>query len=255
MASLNGKTAIVTGAAGGIGAATAALFVREGASVMAVDRDGEGLTRTVERIGGDRIATCVADISSPADVGRYVAATISRFGGLDILFANAGIEGRVAPITQQTPEDLRKVLAVNVEGPFYAIQAAAPHLARRGGGAIVVTSSIAGLVGSAGLSPYVMSKHAVTGLVKCAALELAAQKIRVNSLHPGPIENRMMRSIEEQAAPGKAAAVKDGFAAQVALGRYGTNEEIAQLALFLVSDASSYCTGAAFVADGGFIAH
>jgi NAD(P)-dependent dehydrogenase (short-subunit alcohol dehydrogenase family) len=254
MASLSGKTAIVTGAAGGIGAATAALFVKEGASVMAVDRDAEGLAQTAERIGGERIATCVADVSSLIDVQRYVAATVSRFGGIDILFANAGVEGCVAPITQQKPEDLRKVLAVNIEGPFYAIQTAAPHLARRGG-SIVVTSSIAGLVGSAGLAPYVMSKHAVAGLVKCAALELAAQKIRVNSVHPGPIENRMMRSIEEQAAPGKGAAVKDGFAAQVALGRYGTNEEIAQLVLFLASDASSYCTGAAFVADGGFIAH
>lgn len=254
MASLTGKTAIVTGAAGGIGAATAALFVREGASVMAVDRDQVGLAQVAGAIGGDRIATCVADVSVPADVERYVAATIARFGGLDILFANAGVEGKVAPITAQRPDDLRKVLAVNVEGPFYAIQAAVPHLAKRGG-SIVVTSSIVGLVGSAGLAPYVMSKHAVAGLVKCAALELASQNIRVNAVHPGVIENRMMRSIEEQAAPGKASAVKDGFAAQVALGRYGTNEEIAQLALFLASDASSYCTGAAFVADGGFIAH
>jgi NAD(P)-dependent dehydrogenase (short-subunit alcohol dehydrogenase family) len=255
MEALKGKTAIVTGAAGGIGAATAALFVREGASVMAVDRDEEGLARTAREIGGDRIAICVADVSSPADVERYVAAAVSRFGGLDILFANAGIEGRVAPIVSQRPEDLRKVLAINVEGPFYAIQAAAPHLARRGGGSIVVTSSVAGLIGSSGLAPYVMSKHAVGGLVKCAALELAAQKTRVNSIHPGPIENRMMRSIEEQAAPGQASVVKDGFIAQIPLGRYGTNEEIARLALFLGSDASSYCTGAAFVADGGFVAH
>ena len=255
METLSGKTAIVTGAAGGIGAATAALFVREGASVMAVDRDEEGLARIARAIGGDRIAICVADVSSPADVGRYVAATVSRFAGLDVLFANAGIEGRVAPITAQRPEDLRTVLAVNVEGPFYAIQAAAPHFAKRGGGSIVVTSSIAGLVGASGLAPYVMSKHAISGLVKCAALELAAQKTRVNSIHPGPIENRMMRSIEEQAAPGHAAAAKEGFVSQVALGRYGTNEEIAQLALFLASDASAYCTGAAFVADGGFIAH
>jgi NAD(P)-dependent dehydrogenase (short-subunit alcohol dehydrogenase family) len=143
---------------------------------------------------------------------------------------------------------------VNVRGAFNSIRASAPAIGKRGGGAILVTSSVAGLVGAGGLVPYVTSKHAVMGLVKAAAVELAALKIRVAAINPGPIENRMMRSIEEQAAPGAASAVKAGFEAKVPLGRYGTNEEIANLALFLASDEASYCTGNAYVADGGYVA-
>src|SRR5262249_15001065 len=143
---------------------------------------------------------------------------------------------------------------VNVRGVFCSIKAAAPAIEKRGGGAIVVTASIAGLIGSAGLAPYVASKHAVLGLVKCAAIELAPAKIRVAAIAPGPIDNRMMRSIESQAAPHAPEAVKAGFEAKVPMGRYGTNEEIADLALFLASDEARYLTGAAFVADGGFIA-
>src|SRR5690606_30722279 len=137
----------------------------------------------------------------------------------DVLFANAGIEGRVCPITELSAEVFDRVLAVNVRGVFLGIKHAAPHMQKRGGGSIVITSSVAALVGSAGLTAYVTSKHALTGLARSAALELAASNIRVNTVNPGPIDNRMMRSIEDQAQPGHGDAVKRGFEAQVALGR------------------------------------
>jgi NAD(P)-dependent dehydrogenase (short-subunit alcohol dehydrogenase family) len=249
---LDGKVAIVSGAAAGIGQATAELFVREGALVLLVDRDAR--VEEVARALGERAASAVADVSSEADTVRYVQMCVERFGGLDVLFANAGIEGTVTPIVSLPMEALDRVLAVNVRGAFLAIKHAAPKIAERGGGSIVVTSSVAGLVGSPGLAAYVASKHAVIGLVRSAALELAGAQIRVNALNPGPIDNRMMRSIEEQAAPGAGAVVKAGFEEKVPLHRYGTNEEIARFALFLASDDASYCTGNVYVADGGYLA-
>lgn len=253
MGKLKGKTAIITGGAGGIGQATAQLFISEGANVLLVDRDEGPLREVCERLGRHS-AFFAADVSEANSAQRYVAAAKSKFGGVDVLFANAGIEGTVRPLVDLSTEDFDKVLAVNVRGVFLGIRAAAPEIAARGGGSIVVTSSVAGLVGSRGLSAYVTSKHAVIGLVRCAALELAPQHIRVNTVNPGPIENRMMRSIEDQASPGHGEEVKKGFEQMVALGRYGKNEEIARLALFLASDESSYCTGSVFVADGGFCA-
>lgn len=254
MGKLDGKVAIVTGAAGGIGAAAAALFAREGAKVMMVDRDEARLAEAARAIGGDAVSYVAADVSDAAQTRRYVEATVERFGGIDVLFANAGIEGKVAPIVEYAVADFDRVLAVNVRGCFLGIQAAAPHIARRGGGSVVITSSVAGVIGSPGLSAYIASKHAVIGLAKTAAIELAPLGIRVNTVNPGPIENRMMRSIEEQASPGHGAQVKEGFLGMVPMKRYGTNDEIARIALFLASDDASYCTGAVFLADGGFVA-
>jgi 3alpha(or 20beta)-hydroxysteroid dehydrogenase len=251
---LDNKTIIITGASGGIGAAMARRFAAEGANLVLADREETGLASLASELDPDRTLVCALDVSVPAQVQNLVTRTLERFGAIDGMMANAGTEGVVAPLVQLSPEDFDRVLAVNVRGPFLCIKYAAPAMIERGRGAIVVTSSIAGLIGSPGLGAYVSSKHAVMGLVKSAAIELAPRGVRVVAINPGPIENRMMRSIEEQAAPGAGQQVKHGFEGQVPLHRYGTNEEIAALALFLVSDEASYCTGAAYVADGGFTA-
>ncbi len=253
MAKLANKVIVITGATGGIGRATAQLFVAEGAHVFLVDLDDRALD-ALSRELGPNAAWLAADVSSPTDTERYVAAAVARFGGIDVLFANAGIEGTVKSLLETSVDEFARVWNVNVQGVWLGIKHVAPEIVKRGGGSIVITSSVAGLIGSKGLGPYVASKHAIIGLAKCAALELASLKIRVNTLNPGPIENRMMRSIEEQANPTDPAQVKAGFETLLPLGRYGTNEEMAELALFLASEASSYCTGSVFVADGGMIA-
>jgi len=254
MPRLKDKVCVITGATGGIGSAAARLFVREGARVVLVDREEDALRRLAEELGA--VATYVrGDVARFEDNQRCVAVALEWFGGLDVFFANAGVEGTVAPLELLSPEAFEHVLNVNVRGSFLGIKAAIPALRKRGGGSIMITSSIAGLVGSQGLSAYVTSKHAVIGLMRAAAVELAPSRIRVNTLNPGPIDNRMMRGIEGQVSPGHERDVQRGFESQVPLGRYGTNDEIAQLALFLASDESSYCTGSVFVADGGFVAH
>lgn len=253
MASLEGKVAIITGATGGIGSATARKFARAGARLLLVDRE-EGRLRELCAELGAGAQFEAGDVSSEGDALRFVQCAVRAFGALHVLFANAGVEGVVAPLTELSVEQFDRVLAVNVRGVFLGIKHAGPEIARAGGGSIIVTSSIAALVGSAGLGAYVTSKHALTGLARTAALELAPQRVRVNTINPGPIDNRMMRRVEQLSRPDAPETVREGFAAKVALGRYGTNEEIANLALFLASSESSYCTGALFVADGGYTA-
>jgi NAD(P)-dependent dehydrogenase (short-subunit alcohol dehydrogenase family) len=253
MAKLTGKVAIITGGAGGIGRASAELFVREGASVMLVGRDEKKLAETARAIGGEKVAFCVADVADQKQTAQYVERTVSKFGGLDILFANAGTEGKVLPVDSYPIEEFDKVIATNLRGTFLGMQQCLPHLIKRGGGSIILSSSIAGITGAKGLSPYITSKFGLVGMAKAAAVEYGPAKVRVNTIHPGPIENRMMRSIEEQAAPGHADAVKAALIAAIPMGRYGTNEEIANLVLFLASDDSSYCSGGSFTAEGGFL--
>jgi NAD(P)-dependent dehydrogenase (short-subunit alcohol dehydrogenase family) len=252
MGRLEDKVAIITGATGGIGAATAKRFVEEGAKVLIVDLDEERCQAVADELG-DAAEPFAADVTDEEQVKAYVDACVDAFGGVDILFDNAGIEGAVAPLLEQTREDFQKVLDVNLVGAWMGIKHAAPKIAERGGGSIVVTSSVAGLIGSAGLGPYISSKHAVLGLVKTSAQELASMNIRVNAVNPGPIDNRMMDSIQDQANPGHGDEVRSAFEQMTPMKRYGTNEEIANLALFLASDESSYCTGAAYLADGGFV--
>lgn len=253
MGKLDGKIAIITGGAGGIGAATARRFLDEGAKVFLVDLKEDDLRALAGSLESDDVAWAAADVSKAEDVERYVDACVDAFGGIDVLFDNAGIEGTVAPLTQLSVEDFDRVLNVNCRGAWLGIKYAAPKILERGGGSIMITSSVAGFIGSPGLGAYVTSKHGVIGLMQCAAQELGPQGIRVNTINPGPVENRMMRSIESQASPDSPDAVKKGFEGQVPLGRYATNEEVASMALFLASDDSSYCNGSTYVVDGGFL--
>ncbi|MDP3500362.1 MAG: SDR family NAD(P)-dependent oxidoreductase [Myxococcales bacterium] len=255
MNELNDKVAIVTGGCGGIGLATVKAFLAEGARVMLVDLDATRVEQAVKGLDSSRLKGFAADVSKADQTAAYVNATVAAFGGLDILYANAGIEGLVRPIKDYPEAEFDKVLSVNVKGPFLGMKECVPHLEKRGGGSIVVTASIAGLVGSPGMAAYIVSKHALVGLVKVAAIEFGPLHIRVNAIAPGPVDNRMMRSLEEQSAPGRAETVKAGFTAQVPMGRYAKNEEIAQMALFLAGPRSSYSTGAVFLADGGFVTH
>lgn len=252
---LAGKIAVVTGATGGIGEATAKLFLQEGARVMLVARSAEKLKQTSERLAAtEGLAQFVADATDERATAAAIAATVKRFGGVDILLANAGIEGAVKPIEAQSLAEFEQVLRTNVIGVWLSMKYCVEPMRVRGGGAMIALSSVAGVIGSAGLAPYVASKHAVYGLVKATALELGASKIRVNAIGPGPIDNRMIRSIETQLSSDDPDAVRDHLRTMIALQRYGTNEEVAQLALFLASDEASYCTGGIHMIDGGFTA-
>jgi 3alpha(or 20beta)-hydroxysteroid dehydrogenase len=252
---LDGKVAIVTGATGGIGEATAKLFIAEGARVMLVGRSQEKLKETRGRLNaGAAAAEYVADATDEDATAKAVAATVKAFGGVDILFANAGTEGKQGPLEEIKLADFEQVLRTNVIGVWLSMKYCVGPMSKRGGGSIIAVSSIAGVIGFANISHYTASKHAVHGLVKTAALELGARGIRVNAIGPGPIENRMMRSTESQYSPDNPQAVYETIKGLVPMKRYGTNEEVARLALFLASDDSSYSNGAMHLVDGGFTA-
>lgn len=252
---LQGKVAIITGATGGIGEATAKLFLKEGAKVMIVGRSSEKLTSTRKRLAADaQLAHYVADAADETANAAAVAAAVDAFGGVDIMIANAGAEGTVKPLEEQTMMDFEEVLRTNVLGVWLSMKYCVEPMKKRGGGSIVALSSIAGMIGFPGMIPYIASKHAVFGMVKTAALELAASNIRVNAIGPGPIANRMMGSLEAQMSPDDPKSQHEVLKGLVPMKRYGTNEEVAHLALFLASDESSYCTGGIHMVDGGFIA-
>ena len=250
---LDGKVAIITGATGGIGEATAKRFLAEGASVMLVGRSAEKLSATAARLPNDgKLAQFTADVTDEAATAASVAATIEAFGGVDILIANAGTEGHCAPIEDLTVENFEDVFRTNVIGVWLSMKYCVGPMKERGSGSMIALSSISGVIGFSTMATYIASKHAVCGLVKTAALELAPFNVRVNAIAPAPIDNRMIRSLETQFSPADPDAVREMVTAKIPLARYGTNEEVANLALFLASDEASYCTGSIHMIDGGF---
>ncbi|MCZ6460186.1 MAG: SDR family oxidoreductase [Gammaproteobacteria bacterium] len=247
---LNGKVAVITGGGGGIGRAAAALFVAEGANVVLVDIDERALAEVVSEIGSNQVSAFVADVTSAADNAAMVACAEERYGGLDIFLANAGIEGDVAPLIDYDEARFDQVMNVNVKGVFLGLQSAIPALHKRGGGSIVITSSIAGVRGAPGIAAYATSKHAVIGLMRSAAKECAAMNIRVNTVNPSPVETPMMRRIE-QGISEDVEQVKLNVAQDIPMNRYAEPEDIARVMLFLASDESSWVTGSVNMADGG----
>ena len=254
MQRLDGKVAIITGGAGGIGRAAASKFIAEGASVLLSDIDEQGLQETCEEIGTNRISFLAGDVSSLKHNQDLVQNASERYGGVDIFAANAGIEGDVDSIVEYEEERFDQVMSVNVKGPFLGLKASIPALKKRGGGSVIITSSVAGIEGSLNFAPYVTSKHAVIGLMRSAAKECASSKIRVNTVNPSPVDTRMMRSIEEGFSPGDGGKIKSMFETQIPLGRYAEPIDIANVMLFLASDDSSFVTGSVYMADGGYTA-
>lgn len=252
MARFTDKVAVITGGAGGIGEAVSTRLANEGAKVVVVDINGDAATAAAERIGHGAVAV-TADVSTEDGVASYVAAAKEAFGRIDLFFNNAGIEGKVAPTVDADVADLDKVLSINVRGVYLGLQHVLRQMSEQGdGGAIVNTASVAGIRGSAGLAPYVASKHAVMGLTKSIAAEVAPLGIRVMSVNPGPISTGMMDRIEKGVVgDGDQAAAHEQFASMSPMGRYGTVEEVAALVCFLLSDEASFMAGGPNVVDGG----
>jgi len=249
MGKLEKKVAIITGGAGSIGKITAKLFLDEGAKVMLVDLAEDALKNAVTELDNTNVKFCVADVSKAADVEHYVAETVKVFGKIDVFFNNAGIEGVVMPIIDYPEEMFDKVIAVNVRGVWLGNKYVLPQM--NDSGSIIITSSVAGLLGSPNVSAYITSKHASVGIMRATAVEAAPRKIRVNSVHPSPVDNRMMRSLEEGFLPGHGAEVKKQLELTIPLGRYAAPIDIARLVLFLASDDSQFITGTTQVVDGG----
>jgi len=248
MQRFEGRTAVVTGGAGQIGAATAARLASEGARVLVVDRDEAGVAAAVEAIehDGGVAAGCVADLLEDDAIARYAREGAELGGGrIDAFFNNAGVEGVVAPVEEYPVEEFDRVMAINVRAVFLGLQAVLPHMRR--GGAIVNTASLAGVTGAPGIVGYVAAKHAVVGITRTAAVETGRRGIRVNAVCPGPIAGRMISSLEE----GWGGGARDSLVAAIPTGRYGAVEEVAALVAFLLAEEAGHCNGATYVVDGG----
>jgi NAD(P)-dependent dehydrogenase (short-subunit alcohol dehydrogenase family) len=248
-----GKIAVITGAGNGIGRQTALAFATHGAKVLAIDKDAASAERTAEMIKkqGGEARTHAADVTRSADVQAYVKTAVDAYGRIDCFFNNAGIVGKVTPITDYDEALFDQLISVNVKGVFLGLRYVLPIMLRQKSGAVVNTASVAGLVGTPGMSAYVASKHAVIGLTKCAAGEVARSGIRVNAVCPGPIETNMIHTVEREINPDNPASVGDRYRTALPLGRYGTPEEVANVVLFLCSDLASNVSGAQYVIDGG----
>jgi NAD(P)-dependent dehydrogenase (short-subunit alcohol dehydrogenase family) len=250
MGLLDNKVCVITGGAGSVGLASAQLFLHEGAKVMVADLREEDVARAAKALNNPNAATFVADVTKTADVKGYLDATVKKFGKIDVLFSNAGTSGVVTPVTEYPEDIFDSVIAVHVRGAFLACKYGLPQM--NDGGSIIITSSIVGVkADGGGAVAYVTAKHAQVGLMRSVSKNAAFRNIRVNTLHPGPIDNQFQLNIEQGITK---LAGRDGTALlneAIPLKRHARPEEIAKSALFLASDMSSFTTGATILADGG----
>ena len=248
---MKGKVCIVTGGAGNIGLASAALLLKEGAKVMLVGHNQENLAQAAAglKANPEFLATTQADVAEAADTRKYIKETVSRWGKIDVIFSHAGISGVIKPVTEYPEDVFDAVMAVNVRGSFLACKYGLPQM--NDGGSIIITSSIMGVTADPGVCAYAASKHALIGLARVVAKEAAIRRIRVNVLAPGPIENTFQTRIEEKLTEVVGQNGTKFLNTIIPLGRHGQAEEIAGMVLFLASDQSSFSTGSVFMADGG----
>jgi NAD(P)-dependent dehydrogenase (short-subunit alcohol dehydrogenase family) len=246
---LAGKVALITGGAGSIGLATARAFVAAGARVLIADLEPEALEGAAASVDGDGVAWRACDVTRSADVAAAVAATVERFGRLDCAFANAGVFGVVAPVTEYPLEVFEHVMAVNVIGSFLVTQHALRVM--EPGGSLIINSSVVGLTSDRGIAAYATSKHAVVGLMRTAAKEMASKGIRVNTVHPGPTDNAFQHAIEVEAVGAPEPQASAAFEEMIPLARHADPDEIAQAVVYLASDESAFMTGHTLTVDGG----
>ena len=245
---LQGKAAIITGGEGSIGMATARAFAAEGARVSLIGLAADELRAGAESLGASATWT-VADVTDALAVKAAVRAAADRLGGLDVVVSNAGISGVVAPVADYPEDVFDQVLAVHVRGSFLVCKYALPYL--RPGASIVLTSSVVGLTSDAGICAYATAKHALVGLMRTLAKETAPHGIRVNTIHPGPVDNEFQHRIEVAATGADRAAASRIFDGLIPLARHATPDEVGHAMLFLASDESSFVTGATLTVDGG----
>jgi NAD(P)-dependent dehydrogenase (short-subunit alcohol dehydrogenase family) len=249
---LDGRVAVVTGAAGVIGAATTKLLAERGARIVAVDRNAELLQDAIRDLPAQAEALAVtADVTQEDEVADYVRAVMDKFGAIDVFYNNAGIEGDITPIARYSLETFRKVIDVNVVGVFLGLKHVLPVMLKQDRGSIINTASIAGLIGSSEISAYTASKHAVIGLTKSAAIDCTGTNVRVNCVCPGLIDSRMLSAIVEGRNSGNAPTPTEKIVDRTPARRLGLASEVASVVAFLASDEASYVTGSAYTVDGG----
>ena len=249
---LDGRVAVVTGAAGVIGTATLRLLAERGARIVAVDRKGADLAAAIKELPASAEALAVtADVTEEDEVAEYVRATVDRFGTIDAFYNNAGIEGEIKAIPEYPLESFRRVLDVNVVGVFLGMKHVLPVMLKQNKGSIINTASIAGLMGSPHIAVYSASKHAVIGLTKSAAWECTGTGVRVNCVCPGLIDSRMLSAIMLARNGGNAQPPNDKQVERIPARRLGQASEVASIVAFLASDEASYVSGSAYTVDGG----
>ena len=249
MALLQDKVCIVTGGAGSLGLASARRFLAEGAKLMLTDLRNGDLTRAAAELASDRVKIFAADVTDAGAVKAMIACTVANWGKIDVVFSNAGIQGVVAPATDYPEDVFDRVMAVHVNGAFLTCKYALPQM--NDGGSIVITSSVVGAQAAPGSIAYATAKHAQVGLMRTLAREVARRGIRVNTLHPGPIDNSFQLEIEQ--GIGKMAGIDatDMLNQMIPLHRHAKPDEVAGSALYLASDLSSFVTGTMLMVDGG----
>ena len=249
---LDGKIALVTGAAGVIGTATMRLLAERGARIVAVDRQERSLKDAVAGLPASAQAVAItADVTQEDEVADYVRAAVAKFGTIDVFYNNAGIEGEIKPITDYPLESFRRVLDVNVIGVFLGLKHVLPVMLKKNSGSIINTASIAGLIGSPSIAVYSASKHAVIGLTKSVAQECSGTGVRVNCVCPGLIDSRMLSAIIDGRNPGNAPTPTERIVDRIPARRLGQASEVASIVAFLASDEASYVSGSAYTVDGG----